>query len=387
MRASGAASPANAPLDVAVLRDRAAWDRIAREWDALHAVSKVASPPLSREWMAAWWDVYGETLSDGAAALRLVTVRRDGALIGLLPLYARRPDLPLLGYRRLGFLSTGEDEIEETCPDYLECLSAPGEEQACARAVRGFLVAAPFVWHRLDLLDVRLGSALLDAGGWPASFHAFTEERGSCPSAHIEGGIDAWLARLPSRKREQPRRGLREVERSGASFEVAGPEEIDAFFDQLVQLHQQRWTSAGEPGCFAAPRFTNFHRRLAHAFVPDGRAVLARLTLDGRALAVLYGFVARERFHFYQSGAAAAADPRIKSPGVAAHVLLMRHLADRGVAYYDFLRGSAAYKERLATDDTPLGALHVERIGLRALAWHGVHFARRALGRVLSFEF
>lgn len=383
MTIPGALDPSTAPLEVEVHVDDRAWDRLGEEWDALYSASPAAAPPLAREWMHAWWDVYGGSCGGGGSSLRLLTVRRGGALVGLLPLYDRRCDVPLLGYHRLSFLSTGEDEIEETCPDYLDLLALPGEEAACAVALRAFLVAAPFPWDRLDLLDAPFAAPILAIHGWPIGYRVSATSRGGCPSANLTGGFDAWLGRLPSRKREQPRRALREIERSGATFEVAGPSEVDVYFDDLVRLHQARWTAVGQPGCFAAPRFCAFHRRLAHAFVPDGRAVLARLSLDGRPLAALYGFIVREQFHFYQSGAAPDGDARLKSPGIAAHVLLMRHLAARGVTRYDFLRGSATYKDRLATDTTPLGALRVERPGSKRLAYEGALIARRALHRIV----
>jgi CelD/BcsL family acetyltransferase involved in cellulose biosynthesis len=83
--------------------------------------------------------------------------------------------------------------------------------------------------------------------------------------------------------------------------------------------------------------------------IPHKQAVLARLT-GPKTLAVLYGFVVSGTFDFYQSGVVTDADAdSIKSPGITAHLLLMRELATRAVQEYDFLAGGSFYKEKLAT--------------------------------------
>ena len=62
----------------------------------------------------------------------------------------------------------------------------------------------------------------------------------------------------------------------------------------------------------------------------------------------------------------------LHSPGNLAHLLLMQNLAGRGVTTYDFLRGSAAYKERFAGGANAL---------MRLQCWHksARARARRAL--------
>lgn len=146
-------------------------------------------------------------------------------------------------------------------------------------------------------------------------------------------------------------------------------------FDTLMALHQERWTAEGEPGVFAAQRFVEFHRTLVREWIPTGRALLAQLSVGGEPVAVLYGFVSGRKFDFYQSGVRrSGGGPALRSPGNLAHLLLMRALSERGLQEYDFLRGSSAYKERLATGGNELAGVRVHRRSLRALG-------RRAMGR------
>ena len=51
----------------------------------------------------------------------------------------RRGAYPLSGRSWIRFIGTGEDESEETCPEYLDLLSLPGQEEACLEALQALL--------------------------------------------------------------------------------------------------------------------------------------------------------------------------------------------------------------------------------------------------------
>ena len=307
-----------------------------------------------------------------------MSVWRGAQLTGIIPLYECLPPRAVVGLKTLRFLSTGEAEYEETCPDYLDLLCRPHEEAACARAV--WQTVQEGNWDQLELLDLPQDSPLVRGEEPPhGAGRLRLVPRGECCIADLSGGFDRYLGRLSANTRRQARVLLREAERAGTTLELATASDIDAFFDDLVALHQARWTAAGKPGCFAAARFRAFHRSLAHAWVPTGHAIIARLAHERRPTAALYGFVTGGKFDFYQSGVALDAGTASHSAGTLAHLLLMRRLAERGVTRYDFLRGSARYKERLATDAVPLIALRMWRPTVRA----ALHRSSRLIGRAL----
>jgi hypothetical protein len=63
--------------------------------------------------------------------------------------------------------------------------------------------------------------------------------------------------------------------------------------------------------------------------VPTQDAVLARLTHEGRPLAVIQGYRAGNKFDYYLAGTALdSPHSPIKSPGIAAHLRLKSYLFD-----------------------------------------------------------
>lgn len=353
------------------ITDEQAFDALGPAWERLHASVPGASSYTAYVWMRAWWRAYGATYGNGR--LCVLTAWRGDDLAAVLPLYESRRARGGIRLRCLRFLSTGEDLHEESCPDYLDLLARPDDAEPAAAAMRAEIDRLP--WDCLEWLDLADASILLREPFLPAG--AETVASGSCAVADLTDGFEAYLGRLTLKHRGEVRKVLRDAEKAGAHFDICGPDQAESAFDDLCRLHQSRWESQGEAGVFAAPRFVAFHRELVREWLPSGRAMLARVSVGGETLVVLYGYVAGDVFYGYQSGVRVAADGPLKSPGTMAHALLMRELAARGITAYDFHRGSSFYKNRLATRETAIAGLRVWRRTPRALAFRGLQYAAR----------
>jgi CelD/BcsL family acetyltransferase involved in cellulose biosynthesis len=321
-------------LTARVIRDTAGWQPLEAQWRALWAASDTASPPLRWEWAWEWWRLYGEEYGDPQGGLWIIAVERGSSLVAVLPLYLAKRGSEPFAPRALRFISSGEARSDETCAQNLDMLCAPGEEAACRAAIASILrTFKPKRWDQVFLQPLSPSSPLLDWRG------DVKDVRYGLPVRHVrsyfanlEHGFEAYLERLSANSRAQARRLIRSLNAEGVTFELATDEATaEAFFDQLVTLHQQRWTSAGEPGVFASPRFTSFHRALIRQLVPSGGAVLARLAYRGQPLAIVHGYLARGRFDQYLAGTSLDTDIPIKSPGIAAHLKLKSVLAERNV--------------------------------------------------------
>jgi CelD/BcsL family acetyltransferase involved in cellulose biosynthesis len=363
--------PQSKVLTTRVLQDEIEWDSIRCDWDELFAASRRTSFSLHFEWLKNWWRIYGAAY--GGNGLRIVTVWRGAQCIGAVPLYLGRRTLGPVGVCELRLISTGEAEFEETCPDYINLLCLPGDEAACSDAVWKAIDAIP--WDRLRLRGLPEDSALL------RDRHHFRSEivrTGICPVADLSGGFEAYLECLSAKTRRNARRFVREAGRNGAIFELADASNTDQFFDDLIRLHQERWTSEGKPGCFAAARYTEFHRRLVREWIPSGHAVLARLSHRGQVYGVRYGFMFRSTFYAYQLGLRRTNTGPFHSPGTTSNLLLMKSLAERGVTVYDFLQGGE-YKLPFATYENQLVELEAWRPSVNGVVYRSCRFAGRAI--------
>lgn len=367
-----------------IIEDVAEWDVIRHDWDSLHAASPTASSMLDFCWLRCWWQIYGPVY--GAGGLRIITLWREAQLVGALPLYIDNRRGSPYAAQCLRFVSTGEEEYEETCPDYLNLLHLPGEEMACTHAA--WVAVDTLHWDTLEFIDIPVDSPLLR---WRAAFSGNERlkivPRGSCPIAVIGDGFEAYLTRLSSKTRMRARQEMRKVARSGAMFELATRENVDSYFDDLIRIHQKRWIADGKPGCFSSPRFTEFNRLLVSEWAASGRLVLARLSYRGVAHVVLYGFVTKGKFDLYQLGVEPIEGVAIHSPGIAANLLLMAQLAEMGVAHYDFLRGTSPYKKSLTTEQRDVVCLTCRKPTARALFDQAMQLLMRVvrkMGRLAS---
>jgi len=339
------------------------WDQLEPQWQALFAASPQAAPPLHFTWLRNWWRCYDPPRPTGVHRLHIITMWQDSTLVGALPLYRRVARVPLLTRRCLCFLSTGEEEFEETCPDYLDLLCRPGCEASCLHALQTALHRA--AWDYLDLSCMAASSPLVTDRSWLDGAVEVTPDAPCC-LADLRGSWDDYLYRLSSKHRKNIRYCLRDTAAAGATLELATTADHPEFFADLIDLHQKRWQARAKPGCFAAPRFTEFHRTLAQVWIPTGQAVLARLRCAGEVQAVIYGFAHGSKFDAYQSGVTTARAGPLRSPGVSAHLLLMQKLVERGIERYDLLRGTSDYKNCLATTHIPMVRLQAWRPTVRA---------------------
>lgn len=349
---------------VEVVTTASGLDALEGEWRHLFAASPAASPTLHFDWVREWWRAYGPVYGLSGRGLRVITVRRGDRLLGTLPLYRR--DFwgdEAFEPRRMQFLSAGEAPGDRTEGEYQDLLYLPGEGPCCLAAVEEALLdGRAGSWDLLTLSYVAETSPLHT---WAATlakrrFEVVVSEPRHYSIADLSDGYEAYVARLSPQSRRHARYQVRSAERDGMVLDVAATaDDADAFFDDLVRLHQEHWTARGKRGGFASERCTRFHRHICRTHVPTGFALVARLRSAGEVLAVLYGFVVGDKFSLYQSGRVNDRHGHVSSPGTAANLMFMRRLRERGVTRYDFLAGQAFYKDRLTTDYQPFRNIRV----------------------------
>jgi CelD/BcsL family acetyltransferase involved in cellulose biosynthesis len=346
-------------LAVEELSGAKALSLLAPEWKALFDLTS-ASPFLSWEWISAW----SKWLGRGKHP-RLFCAREGELLVGLLALGEEK--LRLKGtparLRRISFLGDGLGGS-----DYLDVLALPGYEQECANVLFGHIAErVEFDILELDGLPFDSPSApwLAWRFGGDTNFKYRIEPRYVCPQVRLD---KPWEELLRSFSRSTYlSRSLRRL-RKLPGFDhrvVTEPDQAVAAFERFLALHESSWAGRGGSGATGRQSLKDFHRDVVVRLALAGRLRFEEIWIDGACRASLYGISGGDqRYYYYLSGY----DPAWAkySLGGAVIGLSIAGAVERGVKFYDLLRGAEAYKFDWANETRATFAVHVASNSLPA---------------------
>lgn len=314
------------PLSVAATPVRS-FTALGEAWRALEAR---AAPSFFQSWT--WVGCLAEERFPDPVLLR---AERDGHLVGLA-----------LFNRRRGRLHLGESGDPERDRPFTEHNGPLATDPEAAAAL---LRAA---WRQPGTCRLVLGGVppdlLAAAAGSPVRLQPRVAPFLDLDALRAAGG-DV-LAALSANTRYQIRRSNRLYEAGKRLVLTAAEDEaaLDAWFGELVALHEASWARRGQPGAFATPFLRRFHRTLMARALARGELDLLRVTGGAGIVGLLYNFRHRGRVLAYQSGLADPAGQAHARPGLTCHALAITHALGRGDRVYDFLAGGQRYKLSLA---------------------------------------
>jgi CelD/BcsL family acetyltransferase involved in cellulose biosynthesis len=341
------------------------------DWDRLVEESGLRHPFVGWHWATHWWQHYG-----AGHDLAVGVARRHGTIVGIAPWYVERHG----GRGTVCWLGSGE-----VCTEYVGFLTAPGQLPEFCRALLDAWGAGPACWEAIELCHMPADSPTAAAFQeiWRQLGRDLVTHRAASWQVRLPASWEAYLRQLSSNRRGEARRILQRAEAAGIRCaEVAGEDELPEAWQALVQLHQKRWTSAGEPGCFASPRFESFHRSLLVPLHRKGQIRLRVARKGGAIVAATYCLSQAGITYYYQGGY--DPDSAEWKPGTLLHLHGIRQAIERGDRVYDFMVGNEEYKRRWSTEQRPLVTLRAAgdqpgaRVRLRlSQLWRGAKDAVR----------
>jgi CelD/BcsL family acetyltransferase involved in cellulose biosynthesis len=302
----------------------AAFSALHDEWDQLVQAMPRPSPFLLHGWLDAWWRHYQDE-----GDLRTYVVRRDGVLVGALPLFLRQR-------RRLRVLEFIGGEASALAD--LLLAEGAGEEIAVQLAARAAASGQDFA----DLFGLAEGSRLVTALG---AERLELVERVGAPVLDLSSGWEPVYRAKTSRKRrnlhKRRRRQLAELGRLEVRL-ARTPDELERALEDAFHLHQLRWEGRPDGSGFVTPVGMRFHRDAIQMLAERDVPRIVTLTLDGRPIAFHYYFVFCGRMYVHRL----AFDPAFArlSPGIIATLEAIREAADEGIELVEFLGGEERYK-------------------------------------------
>jgi CelD/BcsL family acetyltransferase involved in cellulose biosynthesis len=321
-------------IEVATVTDERDLAALAGDWDALVRAMPRPSPFLLHGWLVEWWRHHR-----ARAALRVHVARRDGRLVGALPLYVRSH----AGLRVARFL--GDDAC--ALGDLLVAGDAP---VGTARLIADR--AADGGHDYADLFGLPAGSRLAGATG---PDRLTLVRRADAPVLDLADGWEAaYRAHTSAKRRSLHRRRRRQLARLGrVDVTVARTlSDLEPALEEAFRLHDARWRDRPEASGFATPAGRCFHRAALRALAPAGVPRIVLLRLDGHAVACNYFLRLDGRMYFHEL----AFDPALAqySPGLITTLEAIAAAEQEGVRRVEFLGGAERYKLELADRCEPL---------------------------------
>ncbi|MEZ0490915.1 GNAT family N-acetyltransferase [Kineococcus sp. TBRC 1896] len=301
-------------------------EELEREWDDL-AATCAASPFQRPGWFRAWLQAFG-----AERTLDLLAVRRDGALVAVLPLVNGA----------LGAKAPVNDETPLLAPVALDTAAASSLGRRLAGAA-----------HAVDLRFLPVGEherALVTAAR--ASTGTVVRELvRSSPYVAVDGSWDEHLhqAVSPSRRRNLRRAERRLRERADLRLEVHdGSRDLDRLLHEGFGLEAQGWKGREGTAVVSRPRTAAFYWALARWAAQQGVLRLQFLRLDDRPIA--FSFTLEQGGSAYGVKTTYAEDLRSFGPGVLlTHWLLADAFERPGLRSFEMLGEPDPYKLEFAS--------------------------------------
>lgn len=332
------------------------------DWDRLLGHAESASIFSSWEWQYHWWKHYGKH-----RALRVLVVRNDDKVLGILPLYVQSITfLQFLPLSVLRLVGTGGD----TSPDYIGPLLEPGIEQEACLALSEFILHKLSDWDVLNFTDmpgdlrlVKILTDMCDRNGLSYDSNPNT----IIPIIRLPATWEEYLSSRHKDYRYEVRKTRRKISETHAvNFHVwESHDRLDEVIDRLITLHQLRWQQNHKQStAFASPEYIAFHRDVIKSCFNRDWIRLYCLTLDTRIVAIYYCYRFKNEVLHFQSGF----DPAFEdyAPG---HVLMgyaVEHAIKEGNKVFDLLKGQHPYKKKWANDSRETCDLSIYRENFRA---------------------
>ena len=339
----------NSALDLLVRRELGSWSC---QWDRMVDAAAVPSP-----FMRSWW----LTATAGPRPCFLLAVRKDQLLGGLALEESRR-----LGVSCLRMMGAGP-----LCPDNLDLLAAPDQEEGVLSLVQTWLG--------------RPGSRLLVFEGVAATSRLVAvlpdgvrpDTMAVAPWTPIPQSSDEYISDRPALFRRNLRRAATRLAATGATHRTQRGSAALERLDVLRKLHHAQW---GERSNFL-PHFDTFAAGCRLAAEVDELAV-HELRADQTVAAILVAFEVGRRVSFYQS--ARLTDNCWREASTVLLAAAISDACERGFTEVDFLRGDEPYKRNFASQRRDLLRLQVAKGWPAKLAMKADTAGRRAR-RIVSF--
>jgi CelD/BcsL family acetyltransferase involved in cellulose biosynthesis len=319
------------------------------------------SPFLSAAWLVTWLESIEEQERP-----HLLTVKQKTQLLGFA-LWGEQRDL----FGKTFYLNQSGEHlndqvwIEHNDIIYSKALSAE-ERQSVASSMISELS------HAMGASKIVVRNTSSNQWSHPQFLSEVTTEESAYASLNPEGkaiGEANFIASLSKNTRSSVKRSnkLIEHEHGPIKVDVVDLEKEPEVFNDVSQIHLERWGRSDFGSGFNNPKFVHFHKKLlsnsygnlsatqrASFQAPSFKTSFLKITAGNTLLGYLYMLETAQQALFYLSAIKMqTTDNKIK-PGLSMHCAAIEYYEAQGFTQYDFLAGQARYKTQMSNAHYPV---------------------------------
>jgi len=304
---------------------------IESEWESVLQDSPADTLFLTPQWQKVWWDTFG----DGRTMCGFSYPFPDGAAGN--------------GAAAIASLAKSGDTVafmgSQDTFDYNDFPIRPGHEEGFYKALLECMEEQDCRMLRLDSL--RESSPTLELFPEMARGQGYTvdiEQEDVTSGIDLPGTWDEYLGLLNKKDRHELRRKLRRMDSQTdwKWYSISEPAQVKERLGEFITLMRQSRTDKDE---FMTPERERFFYNITQRMAELGQLQLYFLDMDGSSVATSLCFDYGGSRLLYNSGY----DPEYGyfSVGLLLNAMCLKDAIDRGIAYFDFLRGPEPYKAHL----------------------------------------
>jgi len=332
-----------------------------KPWNTLVSGSPTDSIFQTYEWVSSWEECF-----KGEHEPLYISVRDSSEVVAVAPLTVSRGPL---NQRVIRFLGDGR-------ADYCDFLYA-GNRPKVLEAICQVLFAERGRWDEIRLNSIPAESPTVEVLQdicRRSGYYVLQRQLHLSPTLTIKGHEAEALTIL---NKASLRRRQNYFQRIGAlTFKTVIGKDVLLYLNGFFEQHIDRWAGSTTPSLFLDERNKVFYRELATVMADKEWIALSIVELNGRPLAMHYGFDYGNKFLWYKP----SFDPAQKkhSPGLVLLKYLMGYAFARKREEFDFTIGDEPFKARFANKVRTTIQFQIFRNPLHlALAW-----SRQMLGSV-----
>jgi Acetyltransferase (GNAT) domain len=333
---------------------------------------------LSRKWFESFFECW--TVEERLAVIRVAEKSHSegngdtSENLGLIFLSQKRVRSPLgFQYVSIAFNEASSDMLAHVTPEMNGLVSGSRNfsSEAFGRIfdlLISLLASRMVSWDeiRFSAMPESLQEQVVERA---TSGNFFTRSLGAKKTYKVDldsirkAGTENYIDTRSKNTREQLRKALRRTEAAFGSLRCEIPRnqtEMLEWFDELIQLHKERWSTSIEGSGFSSPNFTKFHVDRAIDLYNEGVLHLWRVATSTTTLGYLHIYVVNRVAYFNMSGINYSVPSECKS-GLLTHWKVIQFYLSDGLGSYDFMVGTNQYKQSLCTENQELQFFSVRK--------------------------